>query len=69
MDATLESSEDKVKTLAQRTNGLTRSCTIFTANNKPPVQCTIDYGDQFFVYCVIAFFFVLFFAVKQLDSL
>ena len=57
MDAILESSEDKVKTFAQRTNGLTLGL-IFTANKLPPAQCTIDYGDKFFVYYVFFFFIV-----------
>ena len=34
------------------------ACTIFAANNKPPVQCTIDFEDKFFVYCVFMLFIV-----------
>ena len=52
IDATLESSEDKVKTLAQRTNGLT-----FV----PFLSRTIslDYEDTFFVYWVFLYFIVI----------
>ena len=63
MDAILESSEDKVKTLAERTNGLTLVPFSPRTNMQPPAQCTIDYGDKFSVYCVF-----LFFILKQFFS-
>ena len=52
IDAILESSEDKVKTLAQRTNGLTLV---------PFLSRTIslDYEDTFFVYWVFLYFIVI----------
>ena len=51
MDAILESSEDKVKTLAQRTNGLTLVPFSLRTNSLPLTDDTIDCGDKFSVYC------------------
>ena len=63
MDAILESSEDKVKTLAQRTNGLT--LVLFSPRtNSLPVSVRLTTEISFLS---IAFFF-LFFIVKQFVS-
>ena len=57
MDAILESSEDKVKTLAQRTNGLTLVPFSLRRNSLPLTDDTIDCGDKFSVYCVFFVFY------------
>ena len=56
MDAILESSEDKVKTFAQRTNGLTLGPFSPRTNSLPLTVLTTE--DKFFVYYVVFFFIV-----------